>query len=194
MSSMKVILVGDSGAGKTCLSCYRVNGSFEPGTTSTVMASCATIEERLSSGDIVSVTIWDTAGQEKFRSIAVPYYRNSNVAFVCYDVTSDEDAIRQSVASWAAAVRDHTDQTCKLVLVGTKGDLLREEALTGALNFGESLAKELKMPLFSLTSAVTGQGIVELFSATAAMYQRPGQREMPKVDIEPQEKKKKKCC
>jgi small GTP-binding protein len=193
-AAMKVILVGETGAGKTCLSCCRVNGCFDARTMATVMTSCATIEESLASGDKVSLTVWDTAGQEKFRAITVPYYRNADVAFVCYDVTENQEATGRAVARWAAAVRERGGAACKLVLVGTKTDLLDDSALTTALDFGESVARDAGMTMFNATSARTGQGVCELFSATAAMYRSPVQPDSARVDVEPQAKKKTGCC
>ncbi|KAK7495171.1 hypothetical protein BaRGS_00013581 [Batillaria attramentaria] len=85
----KCIVLGDHGAGKTCLVHRIVHGKFcgEATYTTTVGADCQVKTLRLSSGQQVSLELWDTAGQERFRSLTFSYFRGAAVALLVYDVT-----------------------------------------------------------------------------------------------------------
>jgi small GTP-binding protein len=85
----KVILVGESGVGKTCITNKYVKGTFNKDETSTMTASYAEKNIILKdSGEAIKFNIWDTAGQERFRSIGKIFYKEANAAILVYDITT----------------------------------------------------------------------------------------------------------
>jgi small GTP-binding protein len=162
-----------------------------------VITTCAQIEEHLPSGETVAMTIWDTAGQEKFRAITIPYYRDADVAFICFDPSRAHPEIRTSVGDWLTAVLQHAGPKCLLMLVATKCDLLGPDAAEGILTLGEEIANANKMAGFYMTSAKTGQGITELFVEAAQKARRSEEGEKPPslaVSAEPRVRRNKDCC
>ena len=155
----KVILVGASGVGKTSLVGAFFDNPFESQALPTVApASCsATID--LEDGTKVELQIWDTAGQERFQSISHMFYRDSHIAFVCYDHQTGA-----SVENWIAKVRDEVPE-CVIFLVSTKGDLLDDEALEKCKQDGEEKMKAFDAKYHIITSASKCTGVKELFTA-----------------------------
>jgi small GTP-binding protein len=85
----KVILVGESGVGKTCITNKYVKGTFNKDESSTMTAAYA--EKNIivkDSGQAIKFNIWDTAGQERFRSIGKIFYKEANAAILVYDITT----------------------------------------------------------------------------------------------------------
>jgi small GTP-binding protein len=162
--SLKVILVGASGVGKTSLIASYLTNTFDSKTLPTVAAtaSCITIQ----SDDMqVDLQVWDTAGQERFQSISRMFYRESNVAFVCYDTGTVP-----TIGNWVAAVREESPE-CLIFLVTTKSDLLDAEALADQKVIGAQKRSEYSAKIHLLTSAVTGNGVRELFTEAAKSSQ-----------------------
>jgi small GTP-binding protein len=194
---MKVILVGDAGVGKTCLSCYRTTNIFDPSALATVTASCSTVQET-HLGQRVAITIWDTAGQERFRSMTVTHYRNAHVAFLCVDLTRPPDEIAASVAVWADLVRDHAGEQCRILLVGTKSDLIENDALNQRIAQAEDLRNAHNLAGEFMTSAKTGLGIPEIFAEAAGMHpmfqQEPAESQQLGKALTEEEKGQKGCC
>ena len=111
---MKVILLGQSGVGKTALLRRYADGLFDPGGGGTVGADCrvVTIGDR-------KVQFWDTAGQERYRTLIKAYYRGSQACLVVFDVTRPETF--EHVPYWISAVREY-EPDVRVVLVANKCD------------------------------------------------------------------------
>ena len=120
MKSIKVVLVGTSKVGKSCILNRFVQGTFERDLQPTVGAAFITKLITTPNGP-VPLQIWDTAGQEKFRSIAPMYYRSSSFAILVYDVT-DKLSI-ECLEDWAVDIADNAPHDIKMILVGNKIDL-----------------------------------------------------------------------
>jgi small GTP-binding protein len=105
---------------------------------------------------IVNLKIWDTAGQEQFRSITRNFYKNSNGVLLVFDVTDRESFIQ--VRHWIEKVKDNSDPNVKMVLIGNKIDLDR----TVSKEEGYQLEKELGISYFE-TSAKENFGVDEAF-------------------------------
>ena len=116
----KVVLIGDSGVGKSNLLSRFTKNEFnlESKTTIGVEFATKTIETE---GKIVKAQIWDTAGQERYRAITSAYYRGAVGALLVFDIT--KDLTFQSVERWLQELRDHADQNIVIMLVGNKTDL-----------------------------------------------------------------------
>ncbi|OHT01936.1 small GTP-binding protein [Tritrichomonas foetus] len=187
--SLKVILVGSSGVGKTSLVSAFFENPFENQDLPTVAPASCSATVTLDDGTKVCLQIWDTAGQERFQSISQMFYRDSHVAFVCYDNEREE-----SVEQWVERVRQQVPN-CNILLVTTKSDLLSEEEQTACAERGADLMRTLNCKLHLLTSSATGLGVKELFQHAAQFYTvlTPATTETVKIN-EPAKRDKKKCC
>lgn len=121
---LQVIILGDAGVGKTCLSFRFCNQRFPQQTEATIGVDFR--ERSLSlEGELIRVQLWDTAGQERYRqSIVAHYYRNVNAVVFVYDVNSP--ASFKSLGSWIGECRKHGVQTADVphILIGNKVDML----------------------------------------------------------------------
>ncbi|KAH0794148.1 small GTP-binding protein [Histomonas meleagridis] len=163
-ASLKVILVGSSGVGKTSLISAFFDNPFENQELSTVAPASCTATITLDDGAKVNLQIWDTAGQEKFQSISQMFYRDSNVAFVCYDHERDN-----TIEEWVNRVRNSVPE-CKIFLVTTKSDLLTQEQQTECVEKGNEYLQRYGACIHLLTSACSGFGVKELFQEAAKYY------------------------
>ena len=175
--ALKVILVGSSGVGKTSLVGSFFDNPFESQALPTVApASCSTTIE-LDDGPKVELQIWDTAGQERFQSISHMFYRDSHIAFVCYDSTTSD-----TVENWIAKVRDEVPE-CIIFLVSTKADLLDSEQQEQCKAAGKKMMDEFNAKYHVLTSASTGTGVKELFTLAARCVDQVYLTNQPSVEI-----------
>ncbi|KAL8229744.1 hypothetical protein R6Q59_006307 [Mikania micrantha] len=132
----KVVLIGDSGVGKTNLLSRFSRNEFSLESKSTIGVEFAT--RSISVDDkIVKAQIWDTAGQERYRAITSAYYRGAVGALIVYDIT--RNVTFENVERWLKELRDHTDQNIVIMLVGNKADLrhLRAVQTEDAKTFAE---------------------------------------------------------
>ncbi|KAK4754717.1 hypothetical protein SAY87_002821 [Trapa incisa] len=114
-------------------------------------------------GRPIKLQIWDTAGQESFRSITRSYYRGAAGALLVYDITRRETF--NHLASWLEDARQHANSNMTILLVGNKSDLSNRRAVTK--EEGEQFAKENGL-LFLEASARTAQNVEDAFVKTAA--------------------------
>ena len=166
----KVVLLGDSGVGKTCIISRYISGSFDSNSASTNGASYAsksvTYEDLNKS---LLLDIWDTAGQEKYKSLTKFFYKDAAVAILVYDIT-----IRQSFDNiknyWYEQIQMNGDKNMVLGIAGNKCDLYESEAVpeAEAREFAESIGA-----IFGLTSAQNNTGINELFHDAGNKYLDP---------------------
>ena len=155
--SVKFIIVGDSSVGKSNILLRFSRNTFDAGHQATLGIEFANKHLIYNNTDYL-VQIWDTAGQENFRSVTRAYYKASAVAMVVYDITKEETF--EHIQSWLKDCKDLAPKTVLLVLVGNKTDL--EEQRVISKERGENLAKENNM-LFFETSAKLGDGIEQAF-------------------------------
>ncbi|KAJ3587447.1 hypothetical protein NHX12_011044 [Muraenolepis orangiensis] len=145
----KMIVIGDSGVGKTCLTYRFCAGRFPEKTEATIGVD---FRERLIhiDGENIKIQLWDTAGQERFRkSMVQHYYRNVHAVVFVYDVTSP--ASFRSLPSWIEECKQHSLGTeVPRILVGNKCDL--RESVQVATDIAQQFADSHSMPLFE-TSA-----------------------------------------
>lgn len=157
---MKIILIGDSGVGKTNLLSQFARGIFNPDSKTTIGVEFATKTIKLPNGKIVKAQIWDTAGQERYRAITQGYYRNAEGAIILYDITSSISF--QSVGKWLEEIRQHRDPTIDLMLIGNKSDL--ESSRSVDIGSAKTFAENNKM-LFMETSAKESTNVQAAFEA-----------------------------
>ncbi|KMZ76005.1 Ras-related protein RABA1f [Zostera marina] len=116
----KVVLIGDSGVGKSNILSRFTKNEFSLETKSTIGVEFATRSIQVDD-KIVKAQIWDTAGQERYRAITSAYYRGAVGALIVYDVT--RHITYENVERWLRELRDHTDANIVIMLVGNKADL-----------------------------------------------------------------------
>jgi len=145
----KVVLIGDSGVGKSNLLSRFTRNEFNSDSKSTIGVEFATRSINVD-GKIVKAQIWDTAGQERYRAITSAYYRGAVGALLVYDIS--KQPTYENVGRWLKELRDHADSSIVIMLVGNKSDLkhlravLTDEAkqfsMDNGLSFIETSALE----------------------------------------------------
>ncbi|KAK6946660.1 Small GTPase [Dillenia turbinata] len=133
----QVVLIGDSGVGKSNLLSRFTRNEFSLESKSTIGVEFATRTIRVDDNKVVKAQIWDTAGQERYRAITSAYYRGAVGALLVYDVT--RHVTFENVERWLKELRDHTDSNIVIMLVGNKADLrhLRAVSTEDAKAFAE---------------------------------------------------------
>nr|ABK24490.1 unknown [Picea sitchensis]ABK25109.1 unknown [Picea sitchensis] len=132
----KVVLIGDSGVGKSNLLSRFTRNEFSLESKSTIGVEFATRSINVD-GKMIKAQIWDTAGQERYRAITSAYYRGAVGALLVYDIT--RHVTFENVERWLKELRDHTEHNIVVMLVGNKSDLrhLRAVSTEDAQTFAE---------------------------------------------------------
>ena len=168
--SIKVVLIGESGVGKTSIISQFTKGLFNPDIMSTNGATFSTKKkEYKDENKTLSFEIWDTAGQEKYRSLAKMFFKDAAVALIVYDITSKKsfDEIKNY---WMNLVKENGPKKVIMYIVGNKYDLLEHEAVKE--EEAREYARNEKVS-FWLTSAKDSTGIDELFDEIGKKYLEP---------------------
>jgi small GTP-binding protein len=171
--TVKVILVGNSGVGKTCLIGSYLKNTFENRTAQTVAPAYSCREVKKQDGTIVILQIWDTAGQERYSSISQLFFRDSNVALVCFE-PNDETSVL-AVRDWVKRLLNEVAD-CHLFGVLTKCDLIPPDDLTGVLDQIKVTLADVNFERVFPTSSVTRSGVEAVFQAAAELYTKKGPR------------------
>uniref|UniRef100_A0AAZ3RKS8 small monomeric GTPase n=1 Tax=Oncorhynchus tshawytscha TaxID=74940 RepID=A0AAZ3RKS8_ONCTS len=192
--SLQVMLVGDSGVGKTCLLVRFKDGAFLAGS----FISTVGIDFRNKVLNIdalkVKLQIWDTAGQERFRSVTHAYYRDAHALLLLYDVTNK--ASFDNIKAWLTEIHEYAQQDVVLMLLGNKADVAHERVVKR--EEGEKLAKVFGVP-FMETSAKSGLNVELAFTAVAKELKHRSTKEPddPKFQLQDYVNKEMKsagCC
>ncbi|KAL1187365.1 hypothetical protein V6Z11_A01G243700 [Gossypium hirsutum] len=159
---IKLLLIGDSGVGKSCLLLRFSDGSFTTSfiTTIGIDFKIRTIEL---DGKRIKLQIWDTAGQERFRTITTAYYRGAMGILLVYDVT-DESSFN-NIRNWIRNIEQHASDNVNKILVGNKADM-DESKRAVPTSKGQALADEYGIKFFE-TSAKTNLNVEEVFFSIA---------------------------
>jgi len=156
----KYIIIGDTGVGKSCLLLQFTDKRFRADHDLTIGvefgARLITIDNKQ-----IKLQIWDTAGQESFRSITRSYYRGASGALLVYDI-SRRDTFNH-VTRWLEEARANASANLVIMLIGNKCDLERREV---SYEEGDKFARENGL-IFRETSAKTAQNVEEAFIQTA---------------------------
>ncbi|KAI3403997.1 SEC4 [Candida oxycetoniae] len=162
---MKLLLVGDSGVGKSCLLLRFVEDKFNPSfiTTIGIDFKIRTIESK---GKKIKLQVWDTAGQERFRTITTAYYRGAMGIILIYDVTDARSF--ENVQNWFQTVSQHANEEAQIFLVGNKCDDVENRQVSKEQ--GEELAHQLQIP-FLEASAKSNENVEEIFHELAGIIQ-----------------------
>ena len=133
----KIVLVGDSGVGKTNLLTRFSKNEFNLESRATIGVEFATKTIQTESGHVIKAQIWDTAGQDRYRAIASSYYKGAVGALLCYDITKTQSFV--NCEKWLSELRQHGKENMTLMLIGNKTDLakMREVKTEDAANYAE---------------------------------------------------------
>ncbi|KAA0202053.1 hypothetical protein HAZT_HAZT003581 [Hyalella azteca] len=136
MNDGQIVLIGDSGVGKSNLLSRFTRNEFNLESKSTIGVEFATRSIEVD-GKTIKAQIWDTAGQERYRAITSAYYRGAVGALLVYDIA--KQLTYSNVERWLKELRDHADQNIVIMLVGNKSDLrhLRSVPTEEAKGFAE---------------------------------------------------------
>ena len=160
--SFKLIVIGDSGVGKSCLTNNAIKNTFDDAYNATVGFEFFTFNIRFN-GKVVKLQIWDTCGQELYRSLITNFYRNSSLAMMVYSINSKESF--DNVEMWLRELRTHSNPDVKVFLIGNKSDLEAEREVT--TEQGENFYKQNNLSLFMESSAKTGFNTQKIFVKAA---------------------------
>ncbi|KAI5057610.1 hypothetical protein GOP47_0027625 [Adiantum capillus-veneris] len=153
----KVVLIGDSGVGKSNLLSRFTRNEFSLESKSTIGVEFATRTITVDT-KLIKAQIWDTAGQERYRAITSAYYRGAVGALLVYDIT--RHATFENVERWLKELRDHTDSNIVVMLVGNKSDLRHLRAVS--TEDGQSFAESESL-YFMETSALESTNVENAF-------------------------------
>ena len=169
---LKIVLIGESGVGKTNLLSRFVRDQFNPDSKTTIGVEFATKTMKILDKK-VKAQIWDTAGQERYRAITSAYYRGAVGALLVYDITAS--LTFSSLDRWLKELRDNADRNIVVMLVGNKNDMIELRAVSPEDGMNFSKDKDL---LFIETSAKDSVNVQEAFlnliTAIVTQYSKTG--------------------
>ena len=165
--SFKLIFIGDSGVGKSCLTTKAVKNNFEEFYQATVGFEFLTFNMKVND-KVVKLQIWDTCGQEIYKSLISNFYRNSSLACLLYAIDNKESF--NHAEGWLNELKSQANPDIRIFLVGNKADLEEDRKVTK--EEGEKYREDQHLDLFMETSAKTGQNARNvLVEAAKILYQ-----------------------
>ncbi|XP_065175613.1 ras-related protein Rab-36-like [Sycon ciliatum] len=163
----KVIVLGDSSVGKTSLIRRFVSRTFECSYKATIGVDFE-VQKFYFLSKQFDLRIWDTAGNERFKTITSAYYRGSNAIILVYDASKPEDTL-QSTRQWLEEANEKQPADgCLLFLVASKKDLLTQTGQVQMQAEGTAMAKELGAEFWAVSS-MSGENVADFFTRVAAL-------------------------
>ena len=158
----KIIIIGDTSVGKTALLSKYLRNTFPSAPLPTVATEFATKIIQIKEGGFIKAQIWDTAGEEKYKSITYHHYKKSVGALILYDIT--KKSTFDNVQNWYDDLILKAEKGCIIALIGNKLDLLEknENKREVTKEEAQTYAKNNNM-LFYETSALNGNNINDIF-------------------------------
>ena len=160
--SFKMIVIGDAGVGKSCLTNRASKDKFLSDYSPTVGFEFLTFTTSIEN-KIIKLQIWDTCGQEVYRSLISNFYRNASLAMMVYSIDNRESFLH--INQWLKEIRIQSHPDVKIILVGNKSDLENERAVT--YDEAKKFKEENQILYFEETSAKTGFKAKEAFEEAA---------------------------
>ncbi|KAM6917100.1 ras-related protein Rab-15-like [Lycodopsis pacificus] len=168
----RLLMLGDSGVGKTCMLRRFTESYFDPSHISTIGVDFKMRTLELD-GIKVRVQLWDTAGQERYQTITKQYYRRAQGIIFVYDITSESSF--QHLVKWARDVDDYAPDEVQKILVGNKSDEELSRQVTKEQ--GSKLAETYGMEFFE-TSASTSSNVTEAFTRMTELVLQAHKRDV----------------
>ena len=169
--TVKVVLLGEAGVGKTCIISQFISGQFDPDTISSLSAQfiSKTVEFKKFNG-VIKYDIWDTAGQERFRALAKIFYKDAKVIILVYDITSKASFQALKEFWYEGQTKLNVDGDPIYAVVANKSDLYESQQVKD--EEGKAFAQSIN-GIFQSTSAKSAQGISTLFDNIGYKYFDP---------------------
>ena len=198
----KVVLLGDSGVGKTCIISRYISGAFDQNSPTTNGASYASKIITLDNvAKTISLDIWDTAGQEKYKSLTKFFYKDAKVAILVYDITQKE-SYNNLKNYWYEQLKEFGSKDIVIGIAGNKCDMYEKEEVSE--NEAKKFAEEIGA-FFEITSAKNNTGINDLFMHASLRLFDPNFKNNVgnenkesegnvKLDSNDGKKEKRRCC
>ena len=149
--SFKIIVIGDSSVGKSCLTTQAVRNNFVEFYQATVGFEFLTFNLRINS-NVVKLQIWDTCGQEVYKSLISNFYRNCSLALIVYAINNRDSF--EHAENWLNDLKNQSNPNVRVFLVGNKSDLEQNRVISK--EEGENFREQKKLDRFMETSAKTG--------------------------------------
>ena len=154
----KIVIVGDSGVGKTNLITRYLKNDFKPETKATIGVEFSD-KKYIYKNKNIKIQIWDTAGQERYRSLTSMYYKGAKGAIFVYDISSKNSF--ENIDKWLIEMKKTADENIKIILIGNKCDLIEKREVKE--DDGKIKAKDLNVP-FMETSALNCINVEKAFN------------------------------
>ena len=176
----KVLIIGESGVGKTAIMQRCYYDSFDPVYISTIGVDFKPKIINVN-GKNVKMQIWDTAGQERFKNITQQYYRGSQGVLIVYDITNLDSFIK--IKNWFVELKEKTQESLPTIfIIGNKNDLKDRSVVTE--DKVKELLQELGVNVHLLCSAKSGEGVNEIFEKLVlAMMEKSKPETKEKVEV-----------
>ena len=162
--SFKMIVIGDAGVGKSCLTTKAAKGIFDDSYSATVGFEFLTFNVKID-GKVIKLQIWDTCGQEIYRSLISSFYRNASLAMIVYSI--DSKVSFTHIETWLKEVKLQSNPDIKIFLIGNKADL--EDQREVKFNEAKQFKEENGIHYFSEASAKSGLNAQQVFIEAAKL-------------------------
>ena len=159
VDSVKVVLLGEAGVGKTSIIHQFTYHQFDPDCISSISAQFISKTIEYQGYGAIKYDIWDTAGQERYRSMAKIFYKDAKVIIFVYDITS-EQTFEGMKNYWYEQIKLNCEKDAILAVVANKNDLYNDQKITDEV--GQKFADDIGA-IFQSTSALSDSGIGKLF-------------------------------
>ena len=192
----KILLLGDSAVGKSCLLLRYCENSFQESHLTTIGLDFRLKTVNLEDKRKIKVQIWDTAGEDRFRAITRNYYRGANGIILMYDVTDQKSF--EHIRDWVEKIKEDAVEEIIIYLVGNKIDLVNKRIITN--EEGKKLAAEYNIKYYE-TSAKNSIGVEEVFLSLIKemddLFLEKNNKEVENpvnLNVKNKNKNKKNCC
>jgi small GTP-binding protein len=166
---LRIVLIGNSGVGKSSFLTKFVENSFDTTMTKTIGIDFKTKTLKID-GKVVKLHVWDTAGQERFWSVTPAYCRNANGVILMYDITDTQSF--KDISSWVDRVSEYAPSDADLLLLGSKLDHADQRVIRQ--DMGKEQARKIKA-IFSEVSAATGENVeIAVIAFVRSILKRTG--------------------
>ena len=190
--TIKLLLIGNAYDGKTLITQKFIDNTFSKNTVNTIGVD---LQSKIIdiNGKKVKFLIWDTAGEERMKTMTYSYYRGCHVILIVFDVT-DENSFK-CISKWVECVDKFAKSNVLRVLVGNKTDLEEKRVISNEV--GKKLAEQYGLKYYEI-SALKIVGLKEMFEDVAKeyveIYEQKAYKNFQLKNIDAGKKKKRKCC